>query len=390
MLFTLILLFPIVTTPLFGQSASGNSDRGVMLYTPYVSRTVSPGQSLNYGIEVINTSRSIQNISLSVASIPNSWDPTFTAGNNTIQQIAVKPSTIDDENSTRDIDLHMNVPLRIQKGVYRFSVLAETDSGNRFELPLRVQVTEEGTFETGLQVDQANMEGYADSDFNYNITLNNQTAQEQNYALAANAPPGWDVRFRSGGNFVTSVNVPSNESQNLRVTVKPSSNTQADTVQIPIRARSGNTSATGALEAVIKGKYDLDLTTPSGRLSTEVTAGSQTTIQLSLHNTGTVPLRDISLESSAPTGWTVEFDESQITRLDPGESRTVSTTVAASNKAIAGDYQLDITAETPQAASETTFRITVNKSVVWGSIGIFVILLVIGGISYLFKMYGRR
>ncbi len=86
----------------------------------------------------------------------------------------------------------------------------------------------------------------------------------------------------------------------------------------------------------------------------------------------------------------MEFSESAITRLDPGDSRSINATISAGENAIAGDYQLEITANAQQASSSASFRVTVNKSVMWGSIGIFIILLVIGGISYLFKRYGRR
>jgi uncharacterized membrane protein len=365
-------------------------DNGINLYTPYISRSVTPGQSLNYDIEIINNTSSIQNISLDLVSLPNSWNPTFIAGTNTIQQIAVKPRELDPENPSKTVELNLDVPLRIKKGVYRFRVVANTDSGLEHELPLVIRVTEQGTFQTELQVDQANMEGYADSNFNYSFTLNNQTAQEQNYALRSEAPRGWDVRFRSSGKYVTSVSLASNESKDIRVEVKPAPKTAADTANIAIEARSGNTSAQATLEAVIKGKYGLDLTTPTGRRSTDVTAGGAQMVPLSVTNSVTVPVRDIELSSSAPTGWNVKFDSEEISMIEPGESQTVNATIKASSKAIAGDYRLNITADTPDASSEAGFRVTVNQSVTWGSIGILIILIVIGGISYLFKTYGRR
>lgn len=366
-------------------------DQGIILYTAYTSQSVTPGKTLSYSIEVINETDQIQNVTLSPRGIPGSWEPSLTAGANSIHKIAVKPSEYaSDSEHSREVDLKLNIPLKIEKGYYSFELFAETDSGVEYRLPLEVRVTEQGVFKTDLQVDQANMEGYADSDFNYNVTLSNQTAQEQNYALAAASPPGWDVRFQVGGSYATSVTVGTNETENVSVQVTPPEKTAADTTKVVIRATSGTTSAQDTLETVIKGRYGLNLTTPSGRLSTEVTAGGEQRVELLLENEGTVPLRDISLSSSAPANWNVDFDTDQITRLDPGERATVDATVAASSKAIAGDYRLQVDADTPEASSSATFRVTVNKSVVWGSAGIFIILLVIGGISYLFKKYGRR
>ncbi|MFH5882728.1 NEW3 domain-containing protein [Halalkalibaculum sp. DA3122] len=383
-----LLLFFIGSIPPAGNAAQ--PDQGIMLYTAYTSRSVTPGQTLNYDIEIINNTGRIQNVDLNLLRVPESWEPSFTSGANTIQQIAIKPRVGDSGGGSRTLTLQLQVPLKIEKGTYRFSVLASTETGLEYELPLRVQVTEQGIFETELLVDQANMEGYADSDFNYTVTINNQTAREQNYALTADAPAGWDVRFRSGGNYVTSVNIASNESKDMTVKATPSQKAEADTVTINIQARSGSTADEATLEAVIKGKYGLNLTTPSGRLSTNITAGSEKTIPLSIQNTGTVPLHDISMSADTPVNWNATFDEKEIARLDPGETATVNATVTASDNAIAGDYQMQITADTPEASSDVTFRVTVSKSITWGSIGIAIILIVLGGISYLFKRYGRR
>jgi len=159
---------------------------------------------------------------------------------------------------------------------------------------------------------------------------------------------------------------------------------------IKIRANSGNTSDQATLETVIKGKYNLVLTTLTGRLSTGVTAGETQDVKLVIKNTGTVPIRDIKLNSSSPTDWSVKFDHQKIDKLAPGETSQLVATIKASEKAIAGDYQVKMNAETPDASSHATFRVTVKKSVMWGSLGIFFIILVIGGISYLVRKYGRR
>lgn len=364
-------------------------DQGIILYTPYTSQSVTPGKTLTYDIEVINDTKQIQNIDLSVRGIPSSWEPALTANDNSIQEIAIKPKTFEGEN-TKDVQLKLHVPLKIEKGYYSFKIFAESESGREYLLPLNVRVTEQGTFETEMQVDQANMEGYADSDFNYSLTLSNQTAQKKNYALGATAPPGWGVRFQVSADYVTSVTLKSNESKNISVKVTPPANVSADTSRIIVQAVSGNTSVQDTLETVIKGKYNLELTTPSGRLSADITAGDEKEIKLLLKNTGTIPLHDIDLSSSAPVDWSVDFADKKITRLNPGESVTAQATIQASNKAIAGDYQLKISAENPNASDDAAFRITVSKSITWGSIGILIILAVLGGIAFLFKRYGRR
>src|SRR5699024_2427326 len=112
--------------------------------------------------------------------------------------------------------------------------------------------------------------------------------------------------------------------------------------------------------------------------------------KLLLKNTGTVPIHDVELSASTPVDWKVEFSNKKITQLAAGSSTTVEAIIKATDKAIAGDYRLQISADTPEVSSESTFRVTVGKSVLWGSVGILIIALVVGGIAYLFKEYGRR
>lgn len=68
----------------------------------------------------------------------------------------------------------------------------------------------------------------------------------------------------------------------------------------------------------------------------------------------------------------------------------VTATVKASDKAIAGDYQLQVNATTNNTSSTAKFRMTVGKSMLWGGISIAIIVIVIGGIFMMVRTYGRR
>lgn len=172
--------------------------------------------------------------------------------------------------------LEVGVPLEIDKGSYRFQLTA----GSMASLPLTVEITEKGTYQTELTTDQANLEGHADSTFTYTVNLQNRTAETQNYALQASGEPGWDVKFTSGGNQVSSVEIEAGQSQSITVDVKPPAEVTQGTYSIPIRASNQSTSSELTLEAVITGSYGLQLTTPSGLLSSNVTAGGSKTIEL--------------------------------------------------------------------------------------------------------------
>lgn len=382
----LFLVIPFFLFPLLSHAESQN--QGIILYTPYTSRSVTPGKSFSYRIEIINMSDEIQNIHFSLRDIPKNWNPGLSAGANTIQQIAVKPKEIG--SNKEHIKLSLKIPFKIKKGIYHFKLIGRTARGKIYVLPLRVNITKKGVFKTILDVSQSNMQGNANSHFQYSVDLINQTAQKQNYALISSAPPGWDVRFRTSGDYVTSVNIKPNKTKSIFVKVTPPPKVKAGKYKIHIKATSGNTSDQATLESVIEGKYGMDLTTPSGRLSTNITAGNNQSVKLLVKNTGTLPLKQVNLSSSTPVGWNVNFSKQKIMEIAPGKSAAINATIKASNKAIAGDYRLKFTANTANTDANARFRITVNKSFTWGFIGVFIILVVIGGIAFLFKKYGRR
>jgi uncharacterized membrane protein len=362
---------------------------GLLLYTTYTGLSVTPGETLEYSIEVINNTDTLKNVSFSLVGLPEGWDYSINSLGKDITRLAIKPREFENDND-ENINLEIEVPLQVQKGDYQFQVVATTASGLKYYLPLTVTVAEKGVFKTEFTTEQSNMEGYADSDFSYKTTLKNRTAEKQHYALTAEPPRGWDVRFRVSGDYVTSVTVDSNESKTVYVNVKPPTNVKADTYNINVRASSGQTSEEINLETVIKGKYDLSLSTPTGLLSADIKVGGKKNIKLEVENTGTVTLRDIKLDSSTPINWNVKFDEKEITKLEPGEKTTVNAEITASDKAIAGDYQLVISADTPETSSTKTFRITVKTSLLWGWVGILIILAVLAVIYYFVRKYGRR
>ncbi len=376
-------IFSFMMAVLIGSTTVGAAvyaDGSVTLYTPYTSLSAPPGETISYSIEVINNGGGIQNVDLSVSNMPEQWEYDLTASGRPVQRVAVKP------NEPQTVNLDVKVPLEVKKGGYRFSVTANGTSS----LPLTINVSEQGTYKTELTTEQPNMEGHADSTFNFSTTLRNRTAEKQLYALRADVPRGWDVQYTVDGKNVTSVNVDANSSKDISIAVQPPNEIKAGTYKIPIQAAANSTSASTELEVVITGTYNLELSTPNGNLSTEVTAGDEKKIDLTVKNTGTAPLRDIELSATTPANWEVTFDTKNINVLEPGKSANVQATIKADKKAIAGDYVVSMKAQTPEKSAEAQFRVAVKTSVLWGWIGILIILGVIGGVYYLFRTYGRR
>lgn len=165
---------------------------------------------------------------------------------------------------------------------------------------------------------------------------------------------------------------------------------QAGTYKIPVHATTSSTSADIELEVVITGSYDIELTTPRGLLSAEITAGDMKRIDLVVRNNGSAELKDVQLTATKPVDWEVTFEPSKIDKLTAGSTTNVTATIKASGKALPGDYVTKMTAKTPEVNTTAEFRISVHTPMIYGWLGILIIVLVLGGVYYLFRKYGRR
>ncbi len=374
----------LALTLLLGALAGGASLAAaaplLKLFTPYTYLSVSPGETISYSVDVINDSDEIRSadVALDVGSL--NWKYELTAGGNRIRQISVKPG------ESQTLSLSLTVPLEVNKGDYSFKL----NAGDFGTLPLKVNVAEQGSYKSELSVDQPNREGHADSKFTYGLTLDNRTASEQQYALSAEAPAGWDVRFSVSGSNVTSVDVDPGSSKTISLDVTPAENAAADTYPIVVQAASGSSSAQAQVEAAITGSYGLTLSTADERLSADITAGKTRNLELVVKNTGSAELTDVSLSGQLPANWEVTFEPKTIRSIAAGQSVPVTATVKASDKALAGDYVANLTASSTEKTASAMLRVTVETSVLWGWIGVLIVLVVLAGIYGLFRKYGRR
>lgn len=235
-----------------------------------------------------------------------------------------------------------------------------------------------------------NIEAAANTTFSYNAKLRNDASTSRIYQLSATLPEGWNLSFRTEGMQVTSVNIDAGKTQDITVELHPSIETKPGKYPVPVLALAGADSLKLALEAVVKGSYSVTLTTPTGRLSDDVTEGNRKEIRLLVKNTGTIALDKLDLSAQAPPQWEATFSPTVIEHLEPGKDSEVTATLKVPNKTIAGDYVTNFTVKNTNATSNASFRMTVKTSVLTGWLGILVILAALGAVYYLIRKYGRR
>jgi uncharacterized membrane protein len=235
-----------------------------------------------------------------------------------------------------------------------------------------------------------NIEATAKEAFRYNTSLHNGSKESQVYDLEAMVPEGWNTTFRTQGSQVASLRIDSEKTQQVSVEITASPMVKPGKYNIPVIAVSDQDTLKLELEAVVKGAYNLELTTPTGRLSDDVTEGRSKVLQLTIKNTGTLPLDGLELSGQSPSKWTVTFEPTKLERLDPGKTMDIKATLNVPDKTIAGDYITTFTVKNNSANANTTFRMTVKTSLLSGWLGMVVIFLALGMVYFLIRKYGRR
>lgn len=235
-----------------------------------------------------------------------------------------------------------------------------------------------------------NIESTTKQPFRFTATLHNSSDHSKIYQLEVRVPEGWNSVIQTQGSQITALKLDAGKSGTLSIQLTAPEFAKPGKFKIPVVAASEGTTLQLDLEAVVKGSYGLELTTPSGKLSDDITEGSNKVEELVVKNSGSLTLENIEISAQSPSQWGTTFDPSKIDRLEAGQSKTVKATVTVPSKTIAGDYVTTFTARNNNISADATFRMTVTTSVLSGWLGILVILIAIALIYYLIRKYGRR
>jgi uncharacterized membrane protein len=353
----------------------------VTLTTPYPAIEVAPGAkvSLTVSVETQDAGR----VDLSLDGVPADWTVTLRGGGFLVNGVH------SNGDEATEVTLDVSVPETATDGVQRITVEALSD-GSTASLPIDITVTPNAAGEVSLTTDFPELKGSTDASFSFTLTLRNDTPDDLTFGVAANGPPGWtvDAKVTSQAQAASAI-VEAGSSTSIEVTAEAPQNAAADVYPITVEASGGDTSAQAELSVEITGSYDLTLTTPDGRLSANASAGSQTDLSLVLRNDGTAEVADVSLSASTPTGWTVTFEPETVTVPPQGEVQ-VTARLTPSGNAIAGDYVATFNARSDLADAEAQMRVTIETSLLWGVVGIGLIGLVLAGLWWTFRRYGRR
>jgi uncharacterized membrane protein len=353
----------------------------VTLTTPYPAIEVAPGAKVSLAVQV--ETQDAGRVDLSLDGVPADWTATIRGGGFLVNGVYVNGS------DPTEVTVDVTVPESATDGTTRITLEASSD-GSTASLPVDVRVTPNAAGEVTLETDFPELQGSTDASFSFTLTLRNDTPDDLTFGVTATAPPGWtaDAEITSQAQAASAI-VEAGSTTSIKVDVQAPEDAAADVYPITVQASSGDKTAEAQLSVEITGSYDLELTTPDGRLSANASAGSATDLSVVLRNSGTADIPDVALSASTPTGWEVEFDPATVTVPAQGEVQVTARMTPSSN-AIAGDYVATFNARSDLADAEAEMRITIETSLLWGVVGVGLIALVLAGLWWTFRRYGRR
>ncbi|MDE0354857.1 MAG: NEW3 domain-containing protein [Deltaproteobacteria bacterium] len=361
------------------------------LVMAYNNITVGPGQEFEMDAEVVNPRRASVRVALETTSLPEGWTagfhsryPSFPVGGIMVQG---------GKNTT--LELKVKLPDNVEPGDYELGVTAKDSKGEKTEdvkIAFRVSAKKVDTGGLKMESQYPVLSGTSDQTFKFGIDLKNETDNPLTTALAAQAPPGWVVRIKPQfeDTQISSIALKKDSSETLSVEIQPPQLGDPGDFPIVVRARSGNFTAQSDLKVTLAGTRVLNMGTATGRLNADVTAGEQSQVDFLIGNAGTAPLNNLAFISSKPDRWEVNFNPDKVDSLNPGEVREVKMEITAPDRAVAGDYMLAVTTNSPDSSKSIDFRVTVSTPTIWGWIGAFIVAAVVLALAAVFIRLGRR
>ncbi len=365
-----------------GLFLGSGSAAAAEISTDYPVVQVQAGQSVSLDLNL--TAKATERVALSVDKAPDGWKADLEGGGFTIGGVYVGP------DKSPSVQLHVQVPGDASTGTYHVVVAADFPSGTKkLDIALDVVTQASDAFALTSQFDK--LQGSTSDTFDFSLTLNNNTGKKATFGLTAKGPQGWTVTASpSSQNKASAVEIDGGSSSDVSVSADPPDSVEAGTYPIEVIAQGQGVTLQSKLSVEVIGSAKLTLATANQVLNASGSAGDTTDVHLTVTNSGNAALEGVSLSSTPPQDWKVTFEPSTIDSIAPGKAADVVAHIQPSGDAITGDYQVTLSAKSDASNGSVDIRYTVETSSWWGLIGVVVIAIVIVGLLWMFRRFGRR
>ncbi len=408
------LLFVLATLVL----AIGMHTTAVLAQQPTDVRLDSAVRSLEMGpretradltVDLYNTTSERRLVKIVLEDTPPGWDVAVWDRffDFKIDEIVVEPPAPDDTGPSQSLRLRVDFPdERPPADDYSFRLRITSPDRSVVYDSARYTLTvpePPASTDTGVSVSVTYpaLSGPSTSEFEFEVVIDNDTGADSSFDLTAVAVdeggqvlPGWDISFSPAfgqERVISSISVGDALNERVDVRVTPPRNTAPGDYFIPVQVQDdAGFEADALLLVTIRGRGEVFMSTDTGLLNLDATAGEESSTKLRLTNFGTGDLADINLLADAPSGWQVTFQVNSVESLPLNEQIDIITTVLPAADAIPGDYLVTLRSNHPDTNASLELRVTVAQSTIWGWLGIVLVVLVILILGALFLRLGRR
>lgn len=360
----------------------------IEIYSPILSIETEP-RSISIPVTITNLLGETKEISLKT-SCPANWRYSALFREYNVSKLSLRG------NEAIDLTLILEPGPEISTGEYYFNVSAYRDDqiiSNVLTISVKVV---RPIAAVGIEATATEVSGSPGSTFSFRFNIKNNSYKDLTLKLDAEIPEGWynlgfkpspyetkvisDITVRARSTYWSAI---------LDVFCPERQTPGVYPINVIVSEPGAGIYEEFTFRAVVTGTPKITLKTEGDLLSYNVEAGGELEVPLIIENTGTVPIREISIYSYAPTGWKTAVDPSKISSLPVKEKVNAVLYISPHPGAIAGDYSVTIRAWSMDASQEITLRITVTKTTYWGIVGIIVIVIAVFGLMVVFWRYGR-
>ena len=390
-LFAFSLLIPAAFISTAHAADPPRDIKGLYLMTDYPAVTVKPGATTNIPLRLQNYGLGPEAYKLSVDGVPSGWTATILGGGQPVAAAMPAP------DGSVSLQLRLDVPKNAGMTAQTLTVKAEgqgsnQQGSNQASLPLAISLAKELPAKLTLTTKLPELRGSPKSNFEYTLTIKNDSGRNLTTSFAAQAPDNFETSFTEAYSTqeLSAIPIEAGQSKDIKLKVRPPSTVDAGHFPVSVTVNAEDASAKTELALDVVGQPQLQVAGRDGLLSARAVASKQTSVPIVVTNSGTAPAENVTLNASAPTGWKVTFEPKTIDRLVPGKDAEVQALITPGEKSLAGDYMVSVNANARGESASSQFRITVSTSTVWGMVGAGVIgvalLLMLGAVA----RFGRR
>jgi uncharacterized membrane protein len=390
--FVVALVVFFVAEPVWSEEKEKDNrpERGMSIYSEYSAISVPPGETVRLDLTIDNKGKREEDVLLKIAKSPQGWKTSLKSGIFGVTGVPVAGG------KTRILTFTAEPEKSVKPGMYEFQIDAQSADGKlKSSQNISVTVRKKAPVSAAIQLTTAYpiMRGPSDTKFEFSLDVNNKSDSEKTFNLSAHGPEQWEINFKPSyeQKLISSLRMKADETKTVAVEITPLKDAKAGTYPITVQVSAGDMKAETKLTIVLTGTYKLDAGTPSGVLSLDALAGKPANMSFYVKNTGSAANRNISFTSFKPENWKVEFKPDKLEALEPGQLKQIEVTITPAAQALVGDYSVGLSVDGEKGSSKTLeMRVSVKTSAAWGWIGIVIIVVVIGGLSVLFIVLGRR